>query len=285
MRGFGTTYFDQTNCAIPHFVVTGHTEDRFCDDSLVLGGIEHLLHRHLIRVGFDAVVFFDAVNSLFCFDSASNAILQGREPATPPSRRAGSISRKGPIRERIRRRITLADLEGDVAHHMNQNDQKNQNDQNDEAQGEEGFRWPLPIAQAWDQVNALLQSDKYRVAVVLSNVSSLQDSFSSISLQYLQELASERNMRGNIVLYVFRGNNSLRNLASSSGIGQGAWQTFYNANLLPLIVTDRPEDNRVIVVGPPRAGDREPSKPFTFTNGKPSVHKCNRNCDSVRAVG
>ena len=86
MLGTGTTYFDHRNCSIPHFVVTGHTEDLFCDDCLQLYGVEQALHRHLRHAGFDAVIFFDAVNSLYCFDAVSSAVLSNPESERLASR-------------------------------------------------------------------------------------------------------------------------------------------------------------------------------------------------------
>lgn len=248
MRGSGTTYFEERNCSIPHFLVTGHTEDRFCDGSLRLCGVEQALHAHLRHAGFDAVVFFDSVNSLFCFDASSSRAMRGQQaqPAPAPRRRRGrgSISASGPLRGRLNQERQAAAPAPEPVGGV-------------EEAVTAPYHLALRDAAAWDQVIGILRDRTRRVAVVLSNVSSLQPGFSQVALQYLQELGSDRNVRNNIVVYLFRGDNTLRNLAESSRIGTPAWQTFYNSNLLPLIISENPDENRVIVLGPPHREEVE----------------------------
>ena len=250
MLGTGTTYFDHRNCSIPHFVVTGHTEDLFCDDCLQLYGVEQALHRHLRHAGFDAVIFFDAVNSLYCFDAVSSAVLNNPEserlaPREEESERCGQISAKGPLGRRRRPAMTLDDIEHPERPHVQQPEGAVAG-----SGGTKTYHFPHPLVQCWAEVAAALRSSRYRVAVVLANVSALQEDFSGSVLQNLQQLGSDRKVNG-VVIYLFRGSNSLQNLAASSHIGSAEWQTFYASNLLPLIVSERPEENRVIVISPP----------------------------------
>ena len=250
MLGTGTTYFDHRNCSIPHFVVTGHTEDLFCDDCLQLYGVEQALHRHLRHAGFDAVIFFDAVNSLYCFDAVSSAVLSNPEserlaPREEESERCGQISAKGPLGRRRRPAMTLDDIEHPERPHVQQPEGAVAG-----SGGTKTYHFPHPLVQCWAEVAAALRSSRYRVAVVLANVSALQEDFSGSVLQNLQQLGSDRKVNG-VVIYLFRGSNSLQNLAASSHIGSAEWQTFYASNLLPLIVSERPEENRVIVISPP----------------------------------
>ena len=51
------TYFDQELCLEGHYVVTGYTNDLFCNDRLQITDIRQELHRHLLEQGFEVVVY------------------------------------------------------------------------------------------------------------------------------------------------------------------------------------------------------------------------------------
>ena len=81
VRGNERTLFTPENCLNPHFVVTGRvggstdTGDYFCDESLHVIGAEQELARHLREQGFEAVLFFNFGNSIYCYDRTSWQIL------------------------------------------------------------------------------------------------------------------------------------------------------------------------------------------------------------------
>ena len=72
------SYFDIELCLDGHYIVTGYTNDQYCNDMLQLSDIKYELHRYLRHEqGFDAVFFLDSVNMLFCYDQQSYDILRG----------------------------------------------------------------------------------------------------------------------------------------------------------------------------------------------------------------
>ena len=68
MRGIEHSYFHKFLCLGTHYVVAGHTEDQYCADDLQLRDVRMELHRYLLEQGFDAVIFFDEMMKLYCFD-------------------------------------------------------------------------------------------------------------------------------------------------------------------------------------------------------------------------
>ena len=103
------SYFDKALCLDGHYIVTGYTNDHFCNDLLQLTDIREELHRYLRHeAGFEAVFFLDAANMLYCYDHQSFDILRNRNNGTITSQRAvrhaeDEIVAAGPMGRRHRR--------------------------------------------------------------------------------------------------------------------------------------------------------------------------------------
>ena len=78
MLAKNNSYFDVELCLEGHYIVTGYTNDQFCNDRLQLSDVKYELHNYLRhREHFDAVFFLDSINMLFCYDQQSFDILRG----------------------------------------------------------------------------------------------------------------------------------------------------------------------------------------------------------------
>ena len=108
------SYFDRELCLNGHYIVTGKTNDQFCNDMLQLTDIRFELQRYLReKEKFEAVFFLDSSNILYCYDEQSYSILRNNrrpsdEPRTAISAGKRSIARdiesSGPLGRRRRQR-------------------------------------------------------------------------------------------------------------------------------------------------------------------------------------
>ena len=250
MRGYGDTYFQPDLCLNTHFIITGYTNDIFCNDQMQLTDIKQELHRHLRAHGFDAVVFLDVSNVLYCYDEPSYfALCNNRLPeeapqpapvAPPPAEDDpfAAIAAEGPMGGRRRRR-------GGPAHVAPA-----------PAPVETGSlnRGRMYLNDAWAQVIALLRNPDIRSALVLSNANAMQNTLNDQTLQALQELSGSRSGKHSIAVYIFR-ENSLSDLVHNAAQGSGPWWTLLNSTLRPRIETGDPENNCVITLGSPNAAE------------------------------
>lgn len=240
------SYFDPDLALQGHYIITGNTNDNFCNDLLQVGDVRHALHNHLLQQGFDAVFFFDYSNMLYCYDYRSYRILRGLEteesnPSTPPSRNV--IAMGGPMRN---------NLQAFNAARLN----RQQNRPAVQPQAEDRLNMgTMLIHAAWAQVTALLHNEKYRCALVLSNINTMQSTFSAEVLQTLQELSSGNTTRSSVVIYIFRGNTMSEILKDQSQYGDNNWNIFVRSILLPMMQSESPADNRVISLCTPNAAE------------------------------
>lgn len=265
VRGNERTLFTPENCLNPHFVVTGRvvgstdTGDYFCDESLHVIGAEQELARHLREQGFEAVLFFNFGNSIYCYDrtswqilnedvNASAAATGGATSATVTAPAtgtvtgtyaAGRISALGPSGGRRRRR--------------------RQDAQGGEQPGTDApaaapdapahySRRGLYIDQAWTILGTILRYSTHRVALVLANMLSLEQLLTPSAIEALSEVDANPYVH-NIVVYFFKG-NTLTNIIRSSW---NNWNTFFGTIIAPGIEGTDEEDNRVVSLGSPNA--------------------------------
>lgn len=239
MIGRNGTYFDPEFCLNGHFIITGNTNDRFCNDLLQVTGIQQELHRHLLEQGFEAVVFFDYNSMLYCYDYRSFQILSGIEDEpVPQGQEDDEIIRTGALG---RRRLP-----------SRRNRNRQSAPQNRPRRLNMGR---LSVPAAWDQVLAMLRNSPHRCALVLSNLNAMQTTFPTKALEALQELgANQDDKKPNAVIYIFRG-SSLVDSLNHAEYGSNDWGIFFQSTLRPLIETDDPEANRVIFLCTPNAAE------------------------------
>lgn len=60
-------FFDEKDTLERVLFVYGHTEDSFCLGGTMYNSMEYMLERHLIRLGYDLVLFYNGVQQLYCF--------------------------------------------------------------------------------------------------------------------------------------------------------------------------------------------------------------------------
>ena len=93
------SYFAPELIAGGHYIITGHSNDVFIDDKLQEIDVKQALQQQLKENDFDAVIFFDFGNRLYCYDHRSAYILRhafddNAENQNPTRRRRGSIASK-----------------------------------------------------------------------------------------------------------------------------------------------------------------------------------------------
>jgi Cdc6-like AAA superfamily ATPase len=250
------SYFDMELCVDGHYVVTGYTNDQFCNNALQLSDVKYEIHRYLTREqGFDAVFFLDSVDMLYCYDQRSFDILRGVESReeTVTKEVSGSeiIVATGPLGHRRRQR--------EVPQNQNQGEvQQNRQQVTEEGHARDNtsplHMGRIAIRSGWDQVTRLLRFSDYRCALILSNVDSLIGSLDTQSMAILEELQSYHSVNHSIVVYLFR-ETSITNLFDSVDNSRfnGAWARLVQNVLLPRIDTRSPETNRVISLRTPKA--------------------------------
>ena len=247
------SYFDADLALQGHYVITGNTNDNFCSDLLQIGDIREALHSYLLEQNFDAVFFFDYTNRLYCYDRRSYLILNGQAEEPAPERPAGrnrAIAMSGPLADNLeayetvrRRRRAAAGTAVQPARREAQPDADRLHLRN------------MSLTAAWQQVITLLRGEEHRCALILSNINTMQGTFSESVLQALQELTAGSNTRSNVVIYIFRGNTMLEMLDEQMRAGGDAWHIFFRSVLRPLMETDTPEENRVISLRTPNMAE------------------------------
>ncbi len=234
MHGIDHSYFHKYLCLGTHYVVAGHTEDQYCADDLQLRDVRRELHRYLLEQGFEAVVFFDEMMKIYCFDERSFQIVLNGKPtgndenwhSRMKSRRPGS--RRTPADEHNQanmhpptERLNLGNISDDTA---------------------------------WNQLLALLTTTDYRVALVLNSTNAFQFHLPQVVLQLLQELSSYRTKNHSVVIYLFR-ETDLANMDASVGHGDGVWDRMYETILRRCIDSETAETNRLISLRTPNAAE------------------------------
>lgn len=274
MIGRNGSYFDADLALKGHYIVTGNTNDNFCSDLLQITDVREALHRHLLDQGFDAVFFFDYTNMLYCYDYRSFRILTGaldENQAEDPASDGNddqSIAMSGPFGGNLTAFNAFHNPNAPVP-----------------PPREEPANVPMRLnlgtmemQTAWQQVIALLrgqnrgsqgQEPPYRCALVLSNVNSMQSTFSVPALQALQELTAGSSIRSSVVVYLFRGNTMTEMLNHQASYGTNEWNIFFQSILRPLMETDDPEENRVISLRAPNA--REVLNLLNYIRSSPSI--------------
>jgi replication-associated recombination protein RarA len=243
MLGKNGSYFDAELCIDGHYIVTGYTNDRFCNDMLQLSKVDYELHQYLRHSqGFDAVFFLDSVNMLFCYDQQSYDILRGNEPRQMqmphPAGGTADIVEDTPLGHRRRRRTqpapghSQANTQEDGSLHM----------------GRRMISW------CWEQVTALLRNSSHRCALVLSNVDSLIGSMGVQEMAILEELQSYHSANHSIVIYMFRDTTIatlIESVNRSLGGASNQWARFVENVLLRRIENADAAANRVISLRTP----------------------------------
>ncbi len=253
MLGRNHSYFDKELCLDGHYIVTGYTNDQFCNDMLQLSDVKYEIHHYLRHEqGFSAVFFLDSINMLFCYDQASYDILRGNDTGNitvlPSDTSSGSIVATAPLGHRRRSRNTnvqQAGVTGDDRTPIQENNSPLH-------MGRQAIRI------SWEQVTSLLRFSRYRCALVLSNVDSLISSMGVQEMAILEELQSYHSTNQSIVIYMFR-ETSISTLADSVNQSLGGatnqWSRFVQNVLLNRIETGSPETNRVISLRTPNSAE------------------------------
>lgn len=236
------SYFDPELRRDAHYIVTGYTSDSFCSDALELTDIRMELHRYLrYEQGFDAVIFFDALNKLYCYDQQSFDVLDNTGnlagDAAAGERRGADdeeLVRSGPMGRRRRSRPAAASRgrtagrAGGILHHG-------------------GFSLPM----SWNQIVSLLRDTEAKCAIVFSNINSLQYSLDTEAMQVLEELNAYRDTNYCVAVYLFRETDSIESILRSGEQGSGQWVSFFQTSLRPCMETDDATQNRVIFLRTP----------------------------------
>ena len=230
------SYFDEELRVNGHYIITGYTNDQFCNNMLQLTDVKYELHHYLrYNQKFDAVFFLDGVNMLYCYDQNSWNILRGTDVnnVTGEVHRYGfeSIVAMGPLGHRRRNRS--------MPQHMS-------------AKTDMGYDITSPfhmgrqsIRVSWEQVTSILRRSENACALVLSNVDSLIDSFDNQAMSILEELQSFHSTGRGVVIYMFR-ETSVASLFESVNSSSGGiyWSRFVRNILIPRIDSKIPENNR-----------------------------------------
>lgn len=237
MIGRDGSYFTPELSLKGHYIVTGHTNDIFCNDKLQLTDIRQQIHEHLRKQGFDMICFFDYTGMLYCYDEQSYKLL-ARDPSRQQStsHNGGVISADGKMGRRRRRR-----------------NETQQNTPRPANNGELNMG-RLHITNAWDRITAILREKEHRCALIFSNISSVQLTVPPGVMQALQELTAVHSDRPNIAVYMFR-SNALADMENFASHGSDSWHILYQSILRPIIEAEDPEDNRVITINTPNAAE------------------------------
>ena len=243
------SYFDVELCVDGHYIVTGYTNDQFCNNTLQFADVKYEIHHYLRHEqGFDAVFFLDSVDMLYCYDQNSFDILRGVE------------SREEANLKEVHGPETIV-ATGSIGHRRRQRDVQQNQQQVVEVRNTQDNTSPLhmgriAIRNSWDQVTRLLRFSKHRCALILSNVDSLIGSFDVQEMAILEELQSYHSVNHSIVVYLFR-ETSISSLVDSVdrslGGSSNQWARFVQNVLLPRIETGSPENNRVISLRTPNS--------------------------------
>ncbi len=242
MIGRNHSYFDSAHCRDRHFIVTGYTNDRFCNDMLQMSDVTYELYYHLrYQQKFDAVVFFDSDNMIYCYDWNSYKILRGEKPegnaVQESSAENEEIIRTTPM-ERRRRRT------------------RQREDASKKEPLETGFltMGRRAIELCWTYVTELLRYPlEYRCAVVFSNMDSLISSMSEQAMKVLEELQSYDGK--SIAIYLFRATelSTLLDSIERSEHSTNQWGRFARNVLLSRVRMEAPNADKVISLRTPNS--------------------------------
>ncbi|MBQ5825703.1 MAG: AAA family ATPase, partial [Clostridia bacterium] len=220
------TYFSEIASVEPHFIVAGHTDDLCCNDALQITSLEYELHRHLKEQGFEAVVFYNILQNIYCYDRESYNIVFGKH--TVQSNRAEhngasdgiNLTEDGPL-----------GVEWDLFDDANTG---SENEPTVDSTTGALCNRTLALPAVWSHVTKMLMGDK-KTAFVLSNMNAeTEDRFTPEALRTLVELAEYSSRNHSIAVYIYRGFD-FASLQSQSEDGGEAWQRFMNACIRPLI--------------------------------------------------
>jgi len=78
------------------FFITGNTNDRFCDNSLVSTNLEQSLHQHLQNAGYKRIIFYSRTRRLYCNDIESFEL--ARNPKAAQAVQAENVPPKSIVR-------------------------------------------------------------------------------------------------------------------------------------------------------------------------------------------
>ena len=235
MRGIDNSYFHELLCDGTHYVVIGHTEDRFCTDDLQLLDVRLELHRYLLEQGFDAVFFFDELMKLYCFDDRSFRLF-----------RKGSVGSRNNTRHKSRMK-TKRPGSSRQAEVTNEPEEL-------EYAGERLNLGNISNDIVWMQLTTLLSTTEYRVALILNSPSTFQFSLPAAVIQLFQELLSYRTKNHSVIIYIFR-KTDLDNMESSIARGSASWSKLFDTVIKPCIDSDSADTNRLISLGTPNASE------------------------------
>lgn len=246
------TYFTpEASAENPHFCIIGKNNDSFVSDAGQKTGIEYSLAQHLKENGFEAVIFYDAANRLYCYDEVSYQVLRYGEKRQEIAAQTALIHK--PARRRTSAMIRV-DAPVQTANDQNGTVVVKKTAAAPDSMAEQ-HGWNLgrmTMAIAWQQVNALLNAGKVRIALVFANIHSLQFQFPVETLQVLEELAG--NEKHSIVVYLFR-SSTLETICRAEG-GCGEWSTFYHNILYPCLHPEEGDKgDHVILIGTANAAE------------------------------
>ncbi len=231
MRAINESYFDPQLCMDGHYIITGNTNDVFYDPQLERTDIKYELYRCLKHVqGFDAVVFLDRENSLFCYDDESFAILKG---GNEKGQDTGRIIDNTPL--------------GHRSNKSNAPQVERRDDLLCMPRQEYSIYWSMLIK--------MLKDKEHRCALILPNADSVIGTMTDMEVQALEELGySGGSASKSIVIYVFRETNicTLRDSVEKSAAMSPVWARIAGNILLPRITGD---NDRVIELSTPKEGE------------------------------
>lgn len=244
------TYFTEVASVDPHFIVAGHTDDLCCNDALQLTSVEYELHRHLKEQGFEAVVFYNTVQNLYCYDRESyNIVFNRTETEQAAAEHHGTsdginLTEDGPL-----------GVEWDL---FEEEESSRNEPTRDEATGALCNR-TMTNVMVWAQIAAMLQGDR-KTAFVLSNMNAeSQERFTQAALRTLIELGGYSSYNHSIAIYMFRGLDFAA-LESQSRGASDDWERFMNACIRPLICHSNDHGNKsvrrhILRIGYPNAAE------------------------------
>lgn len=246
MLAKNNSYFSPELCVDGHYIITGYTNDSFCNERQQLTDITYELYNYLKETqGFDAVIFLDGLFMLGCYDQTSFDILSGKRTSENTSSiqsdSIGQIAKTGPYSTRKRRTRNS---------NINQNEQSNSENSSPNRLKSLNMK-RMSLRQGWEQVTNLLQSTEKRCALVLSDVDSIINSMDEQVMAFLGGFQAYRRSRHSIIIYVFRENSSISNFLDSDFRG------VFARLLKNRIETDSPEENRVISLRTPNSKEIE----------------------------
>lgn len=246
------TYFSELASDHPHFIVAGHTDDRCCNDALQITSMEYELHRHLKSEGYDAVIFYNRTQKVYCYDYRSYRLFCNIhcEDTAPRAARAEHAEDDG------------FNLTGDGPLGLDPELDEEESPVQVAEGGALGNRSINPNA-FWVQMSAMFRGDK-KVALIMSNMNAMINDneggdFTVNALNTLVELGEHAGRNQSIAIYIFRGLEFASIEYQLRGQGD-EWARFMDACLGPVLcrstdISNKKVDNHVIRVDFPNAAE------------------------------